>query len=294
MTNADIRRQYDEVIAPFYDQDPQGVFDSTGRRVITQLQQAATREDPELPFNVLDLGMGTGAFCERLRRSLPFDMQPFGLDISAQMLEVARRRLPDLICEIDDAASVASHFSDTTFDLVCTHFVTGFVPLAQLAPTIFDRMRPGGLFSFAGGTSQGYPELARLASSRLVRTLFGGRSAQLDDLLTPVDEQDVARTLRQCGFEVLSNELFAPRLVFRDFEDFMAFAWKGGWLTPFIEQIGLQKAGRMTRALLDAVVFPVTDEHRIAITLARKPADPMVVESVRSSRSEAAAPLPRV
>ena len=50
----------------------------------------------------------------------------------------------------------------------------------------------------------------------------------------------------------------------------MDYAYHGGWLTPFIEEIGLHKAKRWQRAVLNKLVFPVVDHHNIVLALARR------------------------
>ncbi|MEQ9406158.1 MAG: hypothetical protein RIK87_00470 [Fuerstiella sp.] len=74
------------------------------------------------------------------------------------------------------------------------------------------------------------------------------------------------------GFETVTAHTFEPRLEFQNFSTFMEYAYTGGWLTPFIEELGLHKTGRTTKALLNSFVFPVTDHHSILLALARKPA----------------------
>ena len=50
----------------------------------------------------------------------------------------------------------------------------------------------------------------------------------------------------------------------------MEFGYRGGWLTPLIESMGLHRAGPLTRWLLNRLAFPVTDAHNIVIALGRK------------------------
>lgn len=273
MTKADIQRQYDEVIAPHYDLDPLAIVGDSLGRALAQVTHVDCLSSILPPLDVLDVGIGTGTFCERLRHQSGRTIHPHGLDISRPMIEIAVARMPDLVFAVDDAARLDHHFGDKSFDLVCTHFVTGFIPLAHLAPKIHARLKPGGCWSFVGGTSQAFPELRRTSQSRLVKLLLRGQSLDLRDLSTPVDQREVVDSLRLHDFEIVQVETFEPTLRFKDFQEFMSFAWRGGWLTPFIEQLGLHKAGPLLRALLNALVFPVADKHRIVIALARKSRD---------------------
>jgi hypothetical protein len=51
----------------------------------------------------------------------------------------------------------------------------------------------------------------------------------------------------------------------------MEFGYRGGWLTPLIESMGLHRAGPITRWLLNRLAFPISDSHNIVIALGRKP-----------------------
>ena len=266
-----VRRQYDTVIADRYDDDPQGVIRAALARGLGQLEGEELLSAALPPLRALDLGMGTGLFLQTLIDAAGREVVPHGVDLSAGMVAKAQARVPGLKAEVDDAANVLEHFPGTSFDLVCTHFVTGFVPIAHLAPRIARRLEPGGAWSFIGGLSAGYPELQKKAGHPLVRTLAGGRTPNLGGLLTPADTPAVQSVMREHGLEVVAAETFTPRLEFADFDQFMTFAYHGGWLTPFLESMGVQDFGRFARWALNRAVFPVHDTHSIAVVLARKP-----------------------
>jgi SAM-dependent methyltransferase len=271
-TTAEIRRQYDEVIAASYDLDPQLVAGRSLSRVLAQLREQSVLAAGLPRLDVLDVGMGTGLFLKQLRDSTSREIRPHGLDISEKMADVAKSRLPDLTAKIDDAANLDRHFDDTSFDLICTHFITGFVPIDILAPKIWEKLKPGGYWSFAGAISGAFPELQRKANNRLLRMMFGrGKQFTADDLLTPVSVDAVVQCFLKHGFEVSADELFKPDVSFRNFDEFMEFGYKGSWFTPFIEELGLQSAGPMLRSLINLVMFPMHDHHCVAIGLAKRP-----------------------
>lgn len=273
MMKTEIQRQYDEIIAPHYDLDPQQVTTNALGIALGQIDSAALDGAAAPPIDILDVGIGTGVFCERLRSAMRRPIRPHGLDISERMLEVAKARVPDLRAARDDAANLGRHFADRQFDLICTHFITGFVPISVLAPEVHRRLKPGGYWSFVGGTSQGFPELRRVAQSPLIRRLHGGRALDLGGLKTPYDQSAVESVMREHSFAIHASETFAPRLDFPDFDAFMAFAWRGAWLTPYIEQLRLQESGKALRTFFNLWVFPLSDSHRIVIALGRKPLD---------------------
>lgn len=271
MSTAVIQRQYNEVIAANYDLDPQDLTKRTLDVAVRHLREAGYLSPDAPPYKVLDLGMGTGLFLEKLRRASTREVIPFGLDLSQKMIEIAQTRIPDIAAVVDDAANIDDAFVGEKFDLICTHFITGFVAIDHLAPRIFERLKPGGYWSFIGGTSGGFPGLQRKAGGGLVRMLSRGRKYKREKLLTPVDLKAVTDCFTHHGFEIPSSELFEPELYFKDFDEFMEFAYRGGWLTPFIENLGLHKAKPFLRKLLTAIVFPMRDCHRIAVGLARRP-----------------------
>ncbi len=268
------QRQYDEVIAPHYDDDPQSVIGDSLDRAISQLIQHFGRETVKR-LNVFDIGVGTGVFLSEFRRATEFDLRPYGIDLSEKMIDLALDKIPDLMAEIGTAERMEDYFASESFDLISTHFVTGFVPLKVLAPKIHERLLPGGIWSFVGGTKSGFSELQRKANSRLIRWVFGGRRLQVDELVcNPADLGEVETTLEQHGFKICQSELFTPELYFGDFDDFLDFAYWGGWLTPFVESLGLHQCRPLVRALLNRLAFPARDHHNIAIVVAQKVGSP--------------------
>jgi SAM-dependent methyltransferase len=281
-----IQRHYDQVIAPHYDRDPQAVLDSSLMRAIDQLRAhrvlaaaGAAAEAGDAALDVLDVGVGTGRFLEKLRvaaaaaaavaASRP--LQLFGLDLSAEMVAIARQRLPGLRVAVDDAVNLADHFQGQSFDLVCTHFITGLVPMAVLAPIIRSRMRSGGFWSLVGGTKAGFPALQLEADRAVVRRVLGGGRLAVDTMTcNPTGREEVVSTLEAHGFAVVAAETFEPALKFEDVDEFIEFGYHGGWLTPFIEALGLHEAGEMKRGLISLLCFPIEDQHNIEIVLARK------------------------
>src|SRR4051812_27780665 len=89
---------------------------------LSEDQQVPTYEDAlrhvalEPGSLVLDIGCGAGAF---LRLVADRGGKPFGLDASEELVELARRRVPDADVRVGDMESLP--YADDTFDLV-----TGF------------------------------------------------------------------------------------------------------------------------------------------------------------------------
>ena len=266
-----IQRQYDDVIAQHYDLDSQQVTSSALDRAIGDLDFVDLLAGGQPPLPVLDLGMGTGIFLEKLIGHGSREILPYGLDLSENMADIAKRKIPALQSVVDDAANFDEHFPGTSFGLICTHFITGFVPVEHLAPLIFDRLAPGGYWSFIGSSKLAYPRLRHHANNKVLQLAFGGRNINTDDLLCPTDENYLRTHLIESGFEIASSDTIEPPLEFPDFDEFMDFAYTGGWLTPFVEDLGLQNLSRPVKAMLNKFVFPMSDHHHVLLALARKP-----------------------
>jgi SAM-dependent methyltransferase len=266
-----IQRQYDEVIASHYDLDPQSVTGDTLDRAAEQIRRQQLLEDGCPSLRVYDVGMGTGMFLTRLRTLTHDRIEPFGLDLSQKMIDCAYQKHPDLVAAVDTAANLDGHFPEQSFDLISTHFLSGFVPLHVLAPKVWSRLEEGGYWSYLGATKEAYPGLQRLANNRALRWMFGGQALDLDRMvLSPANQQEVHEILERNGFVVRQCETFQPRLRFRDLDEFLEFGYYGGWLTPFIDEIGLHKTGSFSRFVLNRFFFPMEDHHSIEIHLAQK------------------------
>jgi ubiquinone/menaquinone biosynthesis C-methylase UbiE len=270
MSTTTVHHAYNDVVATHYDRDPQGVIGTSLDRGVAQIKEEGVL-DGDGEVHVLDVGMGTGLFLEKLTRAAGDRIAPFGIDLAENMLQVARRRLPRLDARAGDASHLDAHFPSRQFDCISTHFVTGFVAIRLLAPQIARRLKPGGYWSLIGGTRAAYPALQAKGDSKLLRWLSGAGSRTMDDtVLNPADMREVAETMNAHGFDVRRSETFEPALTFETFDSFMEFAHRGGWLTPLVESMGLHKAGPVKRWVLNRLAFPVNDSQNIVIALGRK------------------------
>ena len=130
---------------------------------------------------------------------------------------------------------------------------------------------PTTAWSLVGGTKKAYPALQAKGDSKLLRRLTGAGSRTVEEAaLNPADLDEVAKTWESHGFEMRAGETYEPALEFNDFDQFMEFGYRGGWLTPLIETMGLHKAGPLKRWLLNRLAFPIKDQHNIVVALGRK------------------------
>ncbi len=212
MSTATIHRAYNDVVASHYDLDPQGVIGRSLDRAVAQLRNAGFFNADGEPLCVLDLGMGTGQFLGKLKDVGTNPVVPFGVDLAENMVDNARKRLPDLSAVVGDAAQLDAYFPGQQFHCICTHFMTGYVSMHVLAPKIARRLKPSGFWSLVGGTKAAYPVLQSKGDSRLLRWLSGVGSRKVDDtVLNPADVQEVADTMEAHGLEVCARRDFHTR-----------------------------------------------------------------------------------
>ena len=106
-----------------------------------------------------------------------------------------------------------------------------------------------------------------------MRLAFGGNRLAVQEITcNPAGREELVELLPRNGLEIAAGETLAPPVRFRNLEDFLEFGYRGGWLTPFVAAVGLDRAGWLKRKLINLLCFPIADHHEIEIILARKPA----------------------
>lgn len=97
--------------------------------------------------SALDLGCGTGVLCETLHDA---GIDTLGVDLSQEMIAVARNRAPELDYRVADMVSFET---DRAFDLVtCTgdalNHVTDLRNIRRVFQNVHHALAPGGLYVF--------------------------------------------------------------------------------------------------------------------------------------------------
>jgi ubiquinone/menaquinone biosynthesis C-methylase UbiE len=151
-------KRWKEIDAASYDGVAEA-FDRHSRRLsgqaaahLASLVRVGSRD------NVLDVGTGTGLIPFALAAAAEPPASVLGIDLSAGMIETARRRLRD---ELGDGARVGFErmdaeqleLPDQSFDVVLSGFALTHVPRPDLAlREIFRVLRPGGRVGIALGS----------------------------------------------------------------------------------------------------------------------------------------------
>jgi predicted TPR repeat methyltransferase len=105
-------------------------------------------------LKVLDLGCGSGLAGETLR---PWARELTGLDLSPEMLDLARKRSIYDRLEVGEITQWLNQGSEL-FDLIAScDVVIYFGDVHELVAAARDRLKPGGLFAFSMERGQTYP-----------------------------------------------------------------------------------------------------------------------------------------
>lgn len=97
--------------------------------------------DPRCGERILDLGCGTGDLTREIARA---GAVPLGIDLSASMLEQARRKYPEIAFALGNAENfrTAEQF-DAVFSNAALHWIKN---AGAVAETVWLALRPGGRF----------------------------------------------------------------------------------------------------------------------------------------------------
>ncbi|AFY30936.1 class I SAM-dependent methyltransferase [Calothrix sp. PCC 7507] len=140
--------------APSYDWLFPSVFYQTVHKRLLEYVDLATKA------NVLDLGCGTGRLLERLASKFP-ELRGTGLDLSPQMLQVARQKNchhPRLIYVEGKAESLP--FADSQFDAVFnTISFLHYLEPRQVLSEVARVLSPGGRFYLVDTTVKNEAEI---------------------------------------------------------------------------------------------------------------------------------------
>lgn len=130
-----VRREYQRR-APRYDRRWARYIDVTVRETLA-------RFEPRPDERILDIGCGTGVLLERLHHRDP-GLALTGIDPVAEMLEIARHRLPPSV-DLRESSAEALPFSEASFDaVVSTSALHYFGDPPRALGEMRRVLRPGG------------------------------------------------------------------------------------------------------------------------------------------------------
>lgn len=189
LSRSEARRFYDRFGSR---QDRQAFYEDKA------LAELVLHAELESARSVFELGCGTGRLAERmLRDQLPADASYLGVDISSEMVRLARERLAGFgararVVQVDGEPRVAA--ASGSFDRFVSSYVFDLLPEAEIRAWLDEAarlLRPGGRLA-AAGLGHGTTRLSRWVAgawgavhARFPRLVGGCRPLALVDLLPP-------------------------------------------------------------------------------------------------------------
>jgi ubiquinone/menaquinone biosynthesis C-methylase UbiE len=123
-------------------------YDSFAKLVNPLRRRLLQQENIQPGQRVLDLGCGTGLLTRMLKQSIP-NAQVTGLDGDEDVLNIARKKSRGLDIQWDHALAFDMPYSDNSFDVIVSSFVTHHltsVDKVRAFQEVHRILRPNGLF----------------------------------------------------------------------------------------------------------------------------------------------------
>jgi SAM-dependent methyltransferase len=252
----DYGKLYDEHVADTYDEDALGLLTGVRNLALAQIRGTALPADATL----VDLGAGTGLTLAALADRFP-QGRMVAIDLSARMLEVAKKRL-HLEAHVDDVCNIGKHVAPASVDLALAHFLTTFVDRPKLFVATATTLRPDGLLSVVATTGEAFGSIRRNVDRLLGQ---GGLTKELSP--APDTAEALAAELRAAGYEIVAQEIFRKPVVFDNFDAGLKWGKESGFFAHIVESLGAIKIGLLR--VLTRGMFPFHDEYVGVAILAR-------------------------
>lgn len=226
---------YRQDVAEKFHRDPFAIYEKTRQEALQQLQQLQLSDLPQ----VLDIGAGTGDSLQAIQQQFVTD-KLYAMDISADMLALARKRLPNLETILGTIDQLPKHLAAETCDLVMSQFILAYVDADQLFQQAKRVLKPGGIYSIATTTTQCFGKTLErilrkeksLLNKLTVRASRDNVEAERESV--PKDMASFCDYAKQQGFKVLQAREMQHDLRFYNWRELWAYAYDAGWFINYL------------------------------------------------------------
>lgn len=252
-----------------------GSISESHQCAIAQIKQAHLGLRPN--YKVLDLGVGNGVFLGKLKPLMPL-AEFTGIDVSKEMLKIARETLP--LTTIEGSATEASHYlPHHSQDLVLAHFVNAYIPINTLFNEAKLLTRANGHFSIITTTYDSFPvaqqQLADfIAGESLLSSIVGHYyKGMVKNKTVAASENELLEAFHQHQFKVLEHQRLHIPIILNNIDELAVFGIEGTWFLNSLSVRMLPKnflIQRLKRLFTKIFTFPYQDTHIIDVVLAGK------------------------
>ncbi|MBA2649691.1 MAG: class I SAM-dependent methyltransferase [Legionella sp.] len=228
-------------------------------------------------FKVLDLGVGTGTFLQKLQKVMP-KADFTGVDVSEEMLKRAKESLS--LTTIEASVSEVSRFLPPhSQDLVLAHFINAYIPIHHLFDVAKLLTRANGYYSMITTTYDSFPraqqQLAEfIAQDSILSSVVGHYYKSIVKNTTVATNSDeLMLAFKQHQFEVLDHKRLEIPITLNNIDELALFGIEGTWFLNSLSIRMLPKyflIQRLKRLFNKIFTFPYHDTHIIDVVLAKK------------------------
>ena len=198
---------------------------------------------------VVDIGCGTGNMLLMLIKDFSFE-HIYGVDLSTEMLEIAKSKILSLITICDSAVHIQQHFPKPVVNLLVSHFLFAYVDYRNLLMQFSNITPAGGLLSICSTTSNTFARSGDhiIKSSprmmNMIKALLRVDGPKImDDYCKsmPQDINTVQNEIEQSGYKILSAENIHFTITLKTWREAWSFFHDGAWFVGVMKQYKVNK-----------------------------------------------------
>lgn len=270
-----LKAMYDNIASQYSTADCFGSISESHVCAIDQITKAHLGLKPN--YKVLDLGVGDGAFLQKLQKKMPH-AEFTGIDLSGEMLKRAKEALP--LTTIEASAAQASHYlPHHSQDLILAHFINAYIPINTLFNEAKILTRANGHFSIITTTYESFPvaqqHLAEFIARESILSNIVGHyyKSIVKNTTVAAGEEELLTSFDRHQFKVLEHKRIHIPITLNNIDELALFGIEGTWFLNSLSIRMLPKKfllQRLKRLFSRIFTFPYQDTHVIDIVLAKK------------------------
>jgi ubiquinone/menaquinone biosynthesis C-methylase UbiE len=272
-----LKKRYNQVADQYDRADQFGSITESHRFAIEQIERVLL--DKHEDYHILDMGVGDGAFLEKLKKRAVPNATFIGVDVSGEMLKRARKLLPTLKTIEASATDAPQFLSPNSQDLVLAHFINAYIPMQALFESVRALTKKNGCFSFITTTYDSFPVAQQhladfISEGTLVSSVVGHYyKSILKNTTVALGETELLDSFKEHEFEVLEHHRFRLPVLLNNIDELALFGIEGTWFLNSLSIRMLPKnflLQRLKRLFEKIFTFPYEDTHVIDVVLAKK------------------------
>ncbi|HLX53176.1 MAG TPA: class I SAM-dependent methyltransferase [Aquella sp.] len=240
---------YYSTIHNHFDLDTHNIFASSQKIALGQILELIQSNRPFMAGTVVDIGCGTGNMLQMLIKEFTFG-HIYGVDLSTEMLEIAKTKIPNLITICDSAVNIRKYFQATTVNLLISHFLFAYIDYKDLLKQFTGITKEGALLSICSTTSNTFAKtkinvLQNLPRTiRLLNFLFKVNAEEtMKDYIKfmPQDLSTLQNEMEHNGYKILKSENIHFTITLKTWRDAWSFFHDGSWFVGIMKQYKINK-----------------------------------------------------